>query len=266
MEYKKCFGQNFIHDTNLLKAIVEDAGITPQDDVLEIGVGEGTLTRQLCQKANRVVSYEIDRDLKDRIEKTLYGIENSQIIYKDFLKESLDNLEELFPDGFKVVANLPYYITSPIILKLLQSKKLKSITIMVQKEVAERICAKENTKDYGVLTVTVNSVADSEIKREVNRKMFYPIPNVDSALCQITINRNKYNITNIDIFNKVVNAGFNPRRKMLFANLKSQMNLDSTKLNEIFKELKLDTKIRGEVLSVEQFVMLAEKILENSEK
>ncbi|MBQ7307059.1 MAG: ribosomal RNA small subunit methyltransferase A [Clostridia bacterium] len=263
IKFKKKFGQNFIYDTNLLKAIVNDGEITDSDDVLEIGVGAGTLTREICQKANKVISYEIDTDLMPTITQNLINETNSQIVYKDFLKEDSENIKNHFPNGFKVVANLPYYITTPIIFKLLdECENLKSITIMVQKEVAERICAKENTQDYGILTIMINSVADTKIKRIVKRNMFIPMPNVDSAICHININRQKFNIINMSTFKKVVNSAFNHRRKMLISNLATDLNVNKSCLENIFSECDIDTKVRGEALSINQFVNLSNKIFE----
>lgn len=205
INFKKQFGQNFIYDTNLLRAIVNDAEIN-NDNVLEIGVGAGTLTKAICEKAKKVVSYEIDTDLKNQIEETLCNENNSLVIYKDFLQEENSVVENMFEGDFKVVANLPYYITTPIIFKLLSMERITSITIMVQKEVAERICAKSNCSDYGVLSVSINSIADTFIKRIVNRNMFIPAPNVDSAICLIKINRNKYDIKDFNLFNRIVKS------------------------------------------------------------
>ena len=261
IKFKKKFGQNFIYDTNLLKAIVNDGEITKTDDVLEIGVGAGTLTKEICQKANKVISYEIDTDLQPTIQENLINENNSLVIYKDFMKEDNENIKNHFPNGFKVVANLPYYITTPIIFKLLDDfENLKSITIMVQKEVAERICAKENTQDYGILTIMINSVADTKIKRIVKRNMFIPMPNVDSAICHIVINRNKFNIINMNTFKKVVNSAFNHRRKMLLSNLANDLKIDRITLEKVFLDNNIDTKVRGEALSILQFVNLSNSI------
>ena len=260
INFKKKYGQNFIYDTNLLRAIVNDGEITKNDEVLEIGVGAGTLTKELCYCAKKVVSYEIDVDLKNAIENTLNKVENSKIIYKDFLKESNEEINKNFEKEFKVVANLPYYITTQIIFKLIENECTKSITIMVQKEVAERICAKENTEDYGILTIMINSIANTEIKRIVNRKMFIPMPNVDSAIVNIKLNRNKYNILNFNLFKKIVNSAFNHRRKMLISNLKTDLSIKKEILENIFIKLNIDFKVRGEALSIENFVDLSNEI------
>lgn len=262
INFKKKFGQNFIFDTNLLKAIVNDAQINEDDEVLEIGVGAGTLTKEICYKARKVISYEIDTELKPLIEKNLEDVNNSTIIYKDFMEESIENLNKNFSNGFCVVANLPYYITTPIIFKLLENELTKSITIMVQKEVAERICAKENTSDYGILTIMINTLADTKLKRIVKRNMFVPMPNVDSAICHISINKSKYKIKSLEMFKKVVNSAFNHRRKMLISNLKNDLNLEKSILESIFDKLNLDQKIRGEALSVQSFVDLSNELTE----
>ena len=260
IKFKKNLGQNFIFDTNLLRAIVNDAGITSDDDVLEIGVGAGTLTKEICQKANKVISFEIDTDLKERIENTLEGQNNSTVIYKDFMEVTNEEIFALFGGDIKVVANLPYYITTPIIFRLLEIPKIKSITIIVQKEVAASICAKNNSSDYGILTIMINSVADTSIRRIVNRKMFTPSPNVDSAICHIEINRNKYNIRDYKFFEKVVQSAFLHRRKMLISNLKNTFGYSGDFLLNVFNKLNLNNTIRGEALSIDEFVALADML------
>ena len=184
--FKKKFGQNFITDKNLLASIVSLAGVTATDTVVEIGCGAGTLTRALAEKAKRVVAFEVDRTLEPVLAQTLAGFENTEVVFKDFLKVDLAAFEDEYGE-YSVVANLPYYITTPLITKLLDGgKKCKSLAVMVQEEVAERLCAKENTPEYGAITAVVAYRARAEIIKRVPRTMFTPRPNVDSAVVKLT--------------------------------------------------------------------------------
>ena len=215
--FKKKFGQNFISDKNLLKAICNDADINEDDEVLEIGAGGGSLTEALSESAKRVVSYEIDNDLKDHL--LSLNLENVEFLFDDVMNYSLDEIEKDFKNGYKMVANLPYYITTPILFKFLKSTKLTSLTIMVQKEVAERMIATAGGKNYGVLSVMTAYYGNAEIKRVVSRKLFYPQPNVDSAIVNITLNHGKTTVKNGDKFYKFVGGMFAMRRKPLRNNL-----------------------------------------------
>ena len=256
--FKKKFGQNFITDKNLLSAIVDDAEIDKSDEVLEIGAGAGTLTKEISNRAKKVISYEIDKDL----ESYLLGLKlnNVNFIFKDIMKENLLEIENYFEDGYKIIANLPYYITTPIIFKFLKnSKKLKSLTIMVQKEVAERIVATKGEKDYGILTIMINFYGNAKITRNVNRKMFYPEPNVDSAVVRIDIDREKYKNIDDDKFYSFVQSCFSMRRKTLknnleHSNLKLKMKIDNLPQSIL--------SLRAENLSVDDFVNIYLKIFE----
>lgn len=262
-EFKKKFGQNFITDSNLLNAIVEDAEIKSTDEVLEIGVGSGTLTKALADKAKKIVGYEIDKSLFDVLSLTLKGYENISINFKDFLKASTEEVNTQFDGSFKVVANLPYYITTNIIFALIEKDfNVSSLTLMVQKEVAERLCSKPGTKDYGTITAEIDSIATAEINRIVNRNMFMPAPNVDSAVVTIKLDKNKYDIKNLDLHRKVIRAAFSMRRKTLANCLKSGFSLSSTLLDELFEKLGFDKNIRGEVLTTQDFVNLSNYINE----
>lgn len=263
IKYKKQFGQNFIYDTNLLKAIVCDAEITSDDEVLEIGVGAATLTKCLCEKAKKVVCYEIDESLRERIYENLKDYSNFQINFKDIMLANADEINNKFNDKFKIVANLPYYITSPIIFKFLEEDyNLDSLTIMVQKEVADRICSKENCKDYGILSVMIASRADAKIVRQINRKMFTPVPNVDSSLVNIKINKNKFGIKNISIFREFIKNCFSMRRKTLMNNLKGFCPKE--KLEECLNNFNFPLNVRSEQLSVENLVMLYKNLFEQN--
>ncbi len=256
--FKKKFGQNFITDKNLLSAIVDDAEIDKSDEVLEIGAGAGTLTKEISNRAKKVISYEIDKDL----ESYLLGLKlnNVNFIFKDIMKENLLEIENYFEDGYKLIANLPYYITTPIIFKFLKnSKKLKSLTIMVQKEVAERIVATKGEKDYGILTIMINFYGNAKITRNVNRKMFYPEPNVDSAVIRIDIDREKYKNIDDDKFYSFVQSCFSMRRKTLknnleHSNLKLKMKIDNLPQSIL--------SLRAENLSFDDFVNIYLKIFE----
>lgn len=256
-EFKKKFGQNFITDTNLLQAICDDAELCKDDQVLEIGVGGGTLTKQIAKNVNKVVGYEIDTTLKDVLAVSLDGVQNATVVFGDFLKSKPEEVVQNFNGKFKVVANLPYYVTTDIIFKLLdKSFDIASITIMVQKEVAERLVANCGTKDYGTITAELACIGDAKITRIVNRNMFMPAPNVDSAIVNIKINKNKYQITDFNFLTKVIRAGFSMRRKTL-SNCLKPFGLSAEQLQFVYEKVGLDKSVRGESLSPEQYVNLA---------
>ncbi len=261
-QFNKQFGQNFIFDTNLLKAIVSDAQITKDTNVLEIGAGAGTLTQILCQSAKQVVAFEIDNNLKPILSEIDNKNSNLTIIFKDILKQNTQELEKMFNnESYVIVANLPYYITTPIIFKFLEeANHLTKLIIMVQKEVAERIVANHSTKDYGVLTVSVNSIADTHITRIVKKENFHPQPNIDSAILCINFNKTKFNIKNHNLFKRLIKTAFAMRRKTLANNLKSGFNLSSIEIEKLLNSLQLNLNIRGENLSIEQFVELSNNL------
>lgn len=259
--FKKALGQNFISDGNLLNAIVFDAGITEEDTVVEIGTGGGTLTAKLCKKAKRVISFEVDNSLEPIIREMTSECDNLTLHFLDVLKLSDDDFRVLVPEPFKVVANLPYYITTPLIMRFIESSlDVKSLTLMMQKEVADRIVAKHNTKDYGSLTVSINSIADAEIVRNVSRFLFYPIPNVDSAIVRIDVNKNKYNFADYNTFRKVAKSAFLMRRKTLVNNLISVFSLTKSDCEKILLSLNFSPMIRGEALSIEDMILLSDAI------
>ena len=260
-EFKKKFGQNFITDSNLLDAIVSDAEITANDEVLEIGVGSGTLTKALADRAKKVVGYEIDKSLFDVLSLSLKGYDNITINFKDFLKASTDEVNSQFSGNFKVVANLPYYITTNIIFSLIENNfNVSSLTLMVQKEVAERLCSKPGTKDYGTITAEIDSIGTAKINRIVNRDMFMPVPNVDSAVVTIKLDKNKYDIKNLELHRTVIRAAFSMRRKTLTNCLKSGLALSQNQIEQMFNKFGFDKNIRGETLTTEQFVELSNYI------
>lgn len=249
--FKKKFGQNFLTDKNLLHAIVQDAEISQDDVVLEIGAGAGALTKELSFAAKKVFAYEVDQELKETL--LALQLKNVDFIFADFMKADLKEYDKF--DGIKVVANLPYYITTPIIFKLIdEAKNLKSITIMVQKEVAERIVAQKGGKDYGILSVMMAFYGDAKITRIVKRQMFTPAPNVDSAVVNIKI-KQKYNIDRYR-FSLFVKSAFSMRRKTLLNNLSSLYPKE--KLMATFDKEFLSK--RAEMLSLEEFVEVYKKL------
>lgn len=259
--FTKKFGQNFISDSNLLDAIVDDANISAEDIVLEIGAGAGTLTKSLAKKAKKVVAYEIDKNLVGVLYENLSDVDNAELRFMDFMKESIDTLKSEFSTA-KVVANLPYYITTPVIMRLLENGIGKSITVMVQKEVADRLTANPGNKDYSAITVKVKSLGGAVVTRKVLRNMFYPIPNVDSAVVRLDI-KPIYRGKNEQFTDKVVKTAFLMRRKTLINNLTS-LNFTKEELSEVLVELGIDVNARGETLSPEQFVALSDKLIDKN--
>ena len=254
--FNKQFGQNFIFDKNLLTAIVKDSNISKQDDVLEIGPGAGTLTKIIAEYSRKVVSYEIDKNLVPILEQNLQGVENSKIIFSDALKTDIKDIESNFDGEYKIVANLPYYITTPLIFKFIeQTKKVQSITIMVQKEVADRLIAKKGSKDYGTISIILDFYGKVKVLRNVPRRMFIPPPNVDSAMVQIEIIKNKYDADE-DLFKKIVHSAFAMRRKTLQNNLSQSFGISKAQVEEILTQAGFVATIRGEQLSTEDYVKL----------
>ena len=259
--FKKNLGQNFLTDSNLLRAFVKDAGVTNEDTVVEIGAGAGTLTRALAQKAKRVVAFEIDEELTPVLNKVKEEYPSVEIRFEDVLKLSDEQIKERVSETFVVVANLPYYVTTPMIMKFVDGTlDVKSMTLLMQKEVAERLIAKPKTSEYGAITAAIDAVADTEIMRIVDRRMFYPVPNVDSALVKITFNRNKYNFSDYKIFKKTVKAAFAMRRKTLVNNLISAFSISRENAENIVVCSGYEKTVRGEELSCEEFVALSDKI------
>lgn len=258
--FNKQFGQNFITDSNLLKAIVDDSGVTDCDTVLEIGTGAGTLTKAIADVAKRVISFEVDRNLLPILERTLIGYDDKiELIFKDIMRVGDDELDDILGGEYRLIANLPYYITTPIIMRFLERQnKPKSITIMVQKEVAERLTARAGTADYGAITVAVDLVGTARIDRIVKKEMFMPSPKVDSAVVTIDVS-DKYDGIDISKVKKVLKSAFAMRRKTLSNNLMA-LGLSREKANDAIRSLGLDERIRGEMLTTEQFIKLTQAI------
>ncbi len=257
--FKKKFGQNFLIDGRVLDRIVQGAGITKEDDVLEIGPGIGALTQVLCEAARHVRAVEIDRELIPILEKSLSDYDNVDVINADIMDTEL---RDLYPGPFKVVANLPYYITTPIVMKLLESDAdIESITVMVQKEVAERMQAAPGGKDYGVLTLSVAYHAEAEIIANVPPNCFMPRPDVSSAVIKLR-RRSEPAVTprSPDHMFRLIRAAFSQRRKTLINAVSNDVSLGLPKaeLEAALQELGLDTRIRGERLSLQDFSDLSD--------
>lgn len=259
--FKKNFGQNFLSDNAILEQIAQGAGVCSEDRVLEIGVGAGTLTQTLSKYAKKVVGYEIDKSLKGVLDKTLMGLDNVEIVFADALKTPIEEIEKKMGGEYRVVANIPYYITSPLIMKFVDNaKNCKSITAMIQKEVADRICAKEGTADYGSITVGVNAVANTSIIVNVDKTKFYPMPKVDSAVVHIVMDKTKYDIADLKVFRDLVRCAFSSRRKTFVNNLINNFKFTREQAENLLKSQNIDIMCRGETLSPLQFVNLSNQI------
>ncbi len=257
--FKKKLGQNFISDKSLLAAIADGARITKDDVVVEIGCGAGTLTREIAKRCKKALAYEVDKDLKPVLSATLAGVENVEVIFADFLKADLAALERETGE-YKVVANLPYYITTPVIMKIYEQSKLcKSLTVTVQKEVAQRLAARENTHDYGAITAVLAYEYDAEIILSAPREKFFPVPNVDSAVVRLT-RREPLEVKSRDGYIKVVRAAFASRRKTLENNLVKSFSLTRERAEEALARVGVDKNARGETLSPRAFAALSDEL------
>ena len=261
-KFEKKFGQNFLTDENLLSSIVERSNVDENSVVVEIGVGAGTLTSQIAKKVKKVYGFEIDLNLKPVLSETLSEFLNVEIIYGDIMKTEISSLEEKIGQNYTVIANLPYYITSPLIMRFVEeSTRCDAIIVTVQKEVAERLSAVAGTSDYGAITVSVNAVANSKIIEYINRDKFFPAPNVDSAVVKTVFNRNKFAGVDLVFLRKVIRSAFTMRRKTLVNNLMKDFNLSREKIEEILTSIGVSSSVRGEALEVEKFVELSNELL-----
>lgn len=260
--FKKQFGQNFISDTNLLKSIVEASGIDKNTTVVEIGCGAGTLTRALAEAAHKVYAFDIDRDLQPVLAETLAGLENVEVIFRDFNKLDLKEFEKEI-EPYTVVANLPYYITTPLVTKLLEdSDKVQGLSIMVQEEVAERFCAKEDTPEYGSITAAIALKGSAKIVKRVSRNLFYPRPNVDSAVVKIDFERGRIAVKSESAYRQTVKCAFLNRRKTLENNLINSFSLTREQAKGVLAQAGIDEKARGETLSPERLAVLSDVLLD----
>lgn len=247
--FKKKFGQNFLTDKNLLESIVCDAGITENDTVVEIGAGAGALTEPLSMHAKKIVSFEIDKDLEIPLSEKFAGKDNVQIIFEDFMNISEQRLYDLAGRDFKVVANLPYYITTPILSKLFELEfSPKTIVVMVQKEVGERIVAGKESSEYGYFSAYVASNAKVKIVRQVNRKMFTPMPNVDSCIVRLDTCKKTYEKEYFTFLKNV----FKMKRKTLANNISSSYELSKQEIENKLAGSKFSSNMRADNLSPEE--------------
>ena len=261
----KKFGQNFLIDQTVLEGILDTSAIDKNSMVLEIGPGLGTMTKQLCERAGKVLAVEIDKGLINALNINMSEYDNFKLINDDIMRLDLKSLlEETFGDKkSKVVANLPYYITSPIIMKLLEEHlNLFSITLMVQKEVAQRIAAAPGGKEYGVLSLMVQYYAVPEIAATVPAEAFMPMPGVDSAVIHLKVREEApVSLEDEALFFKVIKAAFGQRRKTLLNALYgSALGLGKSQIEDLLASCGIDSRRRGETLSMDEFAMLTNKI------
>lgn len=265
--FQKKYGQNFLIDSHVLEKIMDAAEISKDDCVVEIGPGIGTMTQYLAERAGEVVAVEIDKNLIPILTETLADYKNVSIINEDILKVDLNRIVEEKNGGrpVKIVANLPYYITTPIIMGLFENHvPVKSITVMVQKEVADRMQVGPGTKDYGALSLAVQYYAKPEIVAIVPPNCFIPRPNVASAVIRLTCHEKKpVEVKDEKGMFALIRASFNQRRKTLANSLSNAQNLSLTReqVTEALESMQLSPTIRGEALTLEQFAALADILL-----
>lgn len=262
--FNKSLGQNFLIDDNIIDKIISGSGVKVGDKVIEVGPGIGTLTREIAARADKVMAVEIDKNLIPILKDTMEDYENFNVVNEDILKADIKGLVEEHLDGgpVKLIANLPYYITTPIIMRFLEEGiNVTDIVVMVQKEVAERMNASPGGKDFGALSVAVQYYCDTEIIAKVPRHMFVPQPNVDSIVIALRVRgEKKYDVDNEELFFKVVKAAFGQRRKTLLNSISSMGVLDKKVISQILLESNIDEKRRGETLSLDEFAVLSNNI------
>ena len=269
-KFSKSLGQNFLIDDNVIDRILEGARLSETDRIIEVGPGIGTLTREMGKVAENVVAIEIDKTLIPILKETLADLDNVEVVNEDILKVDVQGLinEKLNGGPVKLVANLPYYITTPIVMKFLEEDiPVTDIVVMVQKEVADRMNAQPSTKDYGALSVAVQYYCDTEIVAKAPRHMFVPQPNVDSIVIGLHVrDEKKYVVDNEDIFFKTVKASFGQRRKTLLNSLGGLGFLSKDEIREALQAANIDEKRRGETLSIDEFANLSNEINKFSSK
>ena len=262
--FQKKFGQNFLIDTHVLEKIISSAGVSKDDCVLEIGPGIGTMTQYLAENARQVVAVEIDKNLIPILGETLAAYDNVTVINEDILKVDIKEIAEKYNDGrpIKVVANLPYYITTPIIMGLFESGvPIDNITVMVQKEVADRMQEGPGSKDYGALSLAVQYYAEPEIVAIVPPNCFIPRPNVGSAVIRLTRhNEMPVTVNDAEHMFRIIRASFNQRRKTLQNGLNNSPEIpySKEKILEAIERMGLPATVRGEALSLAQFAQLSD--------
>ncbi|WP_307342693.1 16S rRNA (adenine(1518)-N(6)/adenine(1519)-N(6))-dimethyltransferase RsmA [Caldalkalibacillus uzonensis] len=265
--FKKSLGQNFLIDTNVLRTAVKAAEVDETTGVIEVGPGIGALTEQLAKQAGRIVAFEIDQRLLPILQESLQPYDNVRIIHQDVLKVNLKEVVETYFEGMgkiKVVANLPYYVTTPILFHFIESGlRFEHMVLMVQREVADRLTAKAGSKDYGSLTVCVQYYAEPQLIKVVPKTVFVPKPKVDSALVKLTLRTEPpVQVADETLFFKTVRACFHQRRKTLLNNLLHQL-IDKKRKTELLKvldELGIAPTRRGETLTIDEFARLANRL------
>lgn len=261
---KKYLGQNFLIDEVIADRMIRACRFVKDDWAMEIGSGLGILTRRLAREVKKVLAVEKDRNVCMALNDVIKGYDNVDVVCDDFLTLDLDRTLLEAPDKIKAIGNLPYYITTPIIEKLIANRHdFESIYITVQKEVAERICADPGGKDYGSLSVFVQFYTRARILMQIGRDSFYPVPEVDSTFVELVVlQKPSVNVSDTDKFFAVVKAGFGQRRKTLLNSLLSSeaVNIDKNALAELLKKIEIDPNIRAEELSLEQFARIANAI------
>lgn len=263
--FSKALGQNFIIDSEVCPLIVEKSGITEESGVLEIGPGIGVLTQEIAKKAKRVVSLELDTRLISVLEDTLSDFSNVEVINADVMKTDIARIfEQNFAScsDIHIIANLPYYITSPIIMMLLESRlPIKAITVMVQKEAGERLCAEVGSRDAGAVSVAVNYYSEAEELFFVPREAFMPSPNVDSEVIKLTVREKpEFSPTDEKFFFNVVKAAFSQRRKTAANGLSSGLGMSKDKIYTALANASLENNVRAEKLTMEQLYTLSEEL------
>lgn len=255
--FKKKFGQNFLQDNNIIKKIVESAKIDENSLIIEIGPGGGALTKELVTKGT-VIAYEIDTELKEHLYETFKEVSNVEFIFDDFLKRNIkEDIKKYNYDKLYVVANLPYYITTPIINKLIDEKiELEKIVVMVQKEVGDRFNAKPNTKNYNSLSIFIQYNYNVRKLIDVSKNVFIPKPNVDSIVIEMS-KKEKAPVKNIDLFYKLIKDSFTQKRKTIKNNLK---NYNLIKIEEVLKKYGYDLTVRAEQLPIEIFIEISNNL------
>ena len=256
--FKKKFGQNFIIDENIIDSIINKSDIDKNTLVIEVGPGAGSLTYKLAENSKNVICYEIDTTLKDILANNLKKFDNVDIIYNDFLKQNIkEDIKKYNYDKLYVVANLPYYITTPILIKIIEDNiGVDKIVVMVQKEVGDRFKAKPNSKDYSSLSVYLNYYFDVKKVLDVSRNVFMPKPNVDSIVVEFS-KKEKIHLKNEQLFFKLVRDSFKQKRKNLRNNLKGY---DLEKINNILNKYNFDLTVRAEQLDINIFIDIANNL------
>lgn len=266
--FSKALGQNFLINPQVCPDMAASLCADSDTAVIEIGPGIGVLTKELCLVAGKVISIELDKRLIPVLSETLGEFDNLEIVNGDVMELDLRALiEEKLSDykHIKVCANLPYYITSPVIMNLLESRlPIEEIVVMVQKEAGERLCAEVGTRDAGAVSVAVNYYAEGELLFVVGRESFMPSPKVDSVVIRLKLrNEDKYNVKNEKKFFSLVRSAFAQRRKTALNSISNSMGISKTALTQLFEELGIDVNIRAEKLTMENFINLFEKLQEN---